>query len=109
MVTIDPRMYREVLLISLVRRCPTVEARLAEPGALDAQVASFEPHVVVCAEATPKVRETATSWVEVATPRSGMNAQVCVGSRCSRIEDVTVEDLVAIIDETEGLIYSTKD
>ncbi len=52
LITVEPRMYWEVLVIALRRHRLLVESVLAEPAALDHAAGRFEPHLIVCSQAT---------------------------------------------------------
>ncbi len=101
-------MYWETLELALLRYRPHLEVRIAGPGELDQEVASFEPHVVVCNEVTPTVRENVPSWV-VAPYSHSSDATVHVqGQGESTIEDISVGDLFAVVDQTAKLFSNTR-
>lgn len=103
LITIAPTMYWETLELALLRYRPHVEVRIAGPDALDREVASFEPHVVVCNEVTPAVRENVPSWVAV--PSHSSDATIHVqGQGESTVADISSGDLFAVIDQTEELL-----
>ncbi len=101
LITVGPRMYREVLVIALRRHRPLVESVLAEPAALDHAAGRFEPHLIVCSQATQKVRDSAASWIEVQV-KDGLDAVTCVDRKRSEIRDLSIDDLLAVLDEAEG-------
>ena len=103
LVAVEPRMYREVLVVALRQRRPRIEVILADPAALDRMVERCEPDVVVCSRTTSLVQEIAVSWVQV-TANDGLEAEVSVGGRHSAISDLGIEDLLAVVDETESLL-----
>src|SRR5215216_6096868 len=48
LVTLSPRMYREAVALSVQRNRPAlVEVRLAPPEAMEAEITSFRPHLLV--------------------------------------------------------------
>jgi hypothetical protein len=47
LIAITPRMYGEVLALSIHRRRPDVEVLLAPPGSLDGEIEHFGPHVLM--------------------------------------------------------------
>ncbi len=101
-------MYWETLELALLRYRPHLEVRIADPEALDREVASFEPHVVVCNEVTPMVRGSVPSWV-VAPDSHSSDATIHVqGQGESTIEDISVGDLFAVVDQTEKLLSNTR-
>ena len=106
LIAISPTMYWETLELALLRYRPHVEVRITGPEDLDPEVADFEPHMVVCNHATPMVRESVPSWVVV--PYHSSDATIHVqGEGESRVEDIAVGDLFAVIDQTEKLLSET--
>ncbi len=101
LIAFEPRMYREVLVTALRRHRPLVESVLAEPAALDHTAGSFEPHLIVCNHATQMVRDSAAAWVEVQV-KDSFDAVTCVNGERSEIRDLSLDDLLAILDEAEG-------
>ena len=101
LITVEPRMYREVLIIALRGRRPLVESVLAEPAALDRTAGKFEPHLIACNQATQKVRDSAASWIEVQV-KDGLDAVTCVDGKRSEIRDLSIDDLLVTLDEAEG-------
>jgi hypothetical protein len=101
-------MYWETLELALLRYRSNLEVRITGPDDLDGEVAGFEPHVVVCNYVTPTVRWNVPSWVEV--PYHSSDATIHVrGQGESTIEDISVGDLFAAIDQTEELLSDSRD
>ena len=106
LIAIAPTMYWETLELALLRYRPHLEVRITGPDDLDREVTSFEPHVVVCNHATPTVLHSVPSWVVV--PYHSSDATIHVqGQGESRVEDIAVGDLFAVIDQTEELLSDT--
>ncbi len=101
LIAFEPRMYREVLVTALRRHRPLVESVLAEPAALDHTAGIFEPHLIVCNHATQMVRDSAAAWVEVQV-RDSLNAVTCVDGKRSEIQNFSLDDVLAVLDEAEG-------
>jgi len=100
-------MYWETLELVLLRYRPHLDVRITDPDALEREMAGFEPHLVVCNHATPRVRESAPSWVVV--PYHSSDATIHVyGQEDVEVEDIAVGDLFAIIDRTEELLSDTR-
>ncbi len=57
LVAVTPIMYRQTLAHILRRDRPDDEVRLADPQALDREASSFGPHLIVCNDNAPDVRE----------------------------------------------------
>jgi hypothetical protein len=108
LIAIAPTMYWETLELALLRYRPHLEVRIAGPDALDRETTTFEPHVVVCNEVTPTVRESVPSWVAVPYHHSS-DATIHVQEQGeSSVEDISVGDLFAVIDRTEELLSNTR-
>lgn len=106
LIAIAPTMYWETLELALLRYRPRVEVRISDPDALDREVICFKPHVVVCNEVTPTVRENVPSWVAV--PGHSSDATIHIqGQGESTVEDISSGDLFAVIDRTEELLPDT--
>ena len=108
LIAIAPTMYWETLELALLRYRPHLEVRIADPDALDREVVDFEPHVVVCNEVTPTVRESVPSWVAVPYSHSSDASVHVQGQGESTIEDISVGDLFAVVDQTEKLLSNTR-
>src|SRR3954447_4895420 len=96
-------MYWETLELTLLSYRPHLEVRIAGPDDLDEEVTSFEPHVVVCHHATLAIRWNVPSWVVV--PYHNSDATIHVrGQGESMVEDISVGDLFAVIDQAVELL-----
>ena len=102
LVPIAPLSYREAVALSLIRHRPHLETRIAPPEDLDREVGSFEPHLVVCNEVTQTVRENVPSWVQVLF-ENGLDAVVSVNGQSLEVHDISTEDLLRALDETEEM------
>ena len=106
LITITPRMYREVLALSIHRRRPGFEVLLAPPWTLDGRAERFWPHVlvqnheeaglplelpdgVVC-----RIRHLKTDRIEAA---------IEVGGEASEVRGVCFEDLYGVLEKAESL------
>jgi hypothetical protein len=95
-------MYGQALAFALQQNRPQAEVVRVEPEDLDGDLGGFDPQLVVCNEATDRVRGLAPSWVALTYPRA-VEAAVFLGGRRRRMEDVGVPDLLAVMDEAERL------
>jgi hypothetical protein len=100
LVSIAPLSYREAVALSLTRHRPHLETRIAPPEDLDREVGSFEPRLVVCNEVTQTVRENVPSWVQILL-ENGLEAVVSVNGQSLEVHDISMEDLLGAVDETE--------
>jgi hypothetical protein len=99
-------MYRETLALSIHERRPDFEVRIAPPEEVSVEVASFEPHLLVRNdndELDPRSLEDVICWIEIIY-NDHMDANISVDGRVSRVGDISMDDLFAVIDETTELI-----
>ena len=102
LVSIAPLSYREAVALSLTKYRPHLETRIVPPEDLDQEVESFEPHLVVCNEVTQTVRENVPSWVQILL-EDGLDAVVSVNGQSLEVHDISTEDLLRALDETEEM------
>ncbi len=108
LITIAPRSYREALALAIHRYRQPAEVRIAPPGDLVREVDHFRPHLVVCNEATEQMLGSVPSWVEILFHDS-LDANVRVDEKRTRkIEDIGIDDLLEVFDETEELLTSAQ-
>ena len=104
LVSIAPRSYREAIGRTLSNDRPHHEVRIAAPEDLEREVAHFEPHLIVVNKVTPRAQETVTSVIRVMYEDS-LNARVYVdGQESSEVQDISMKDLLAAVDETERIV-----
>ena len=108
LIAIAPTMYWETLELALLRHRPHLDVRIAGPDELEQEVASFEPHLVVCNDVTPAIRENVPSWVAVPYHHSSEVSIHIQGQGESKVEDIAVGDLFAVIDRTEDLLSDAR-
>jgi hypothetical protein len=107
LVTVEPRMYREAIALAVQRDRPEAEVMLVPDEILDGQVENFAPHVLVRNDSDRAVPEGLLSSVVCRMEvlyTDGMAARVSVGESSYTIEDATMEDLLALVDEAEALV-----
>jgi hypothetical protein len=116
LVTLSPRMYREAVALSVQRGRPgLVDVRLAPPEALEAQIASFRPHLLVHNEASADARDGAVPIPETALQAvpyrlevlysDGMDARISADGHISEIRDASTDDLLEAVDAAGSLAY----
>jgi hypothetical protein len=114
LVTLSPRMYREAVALSVQRGRPgLVDVRLAPPEALEAQIASFRPHLLVHNEASADARDGAVPIPETALQAvpyrlevlysDGMDARISADGHISEIRDASTDDLLETVDAAGSL------
>jgi hypothetical protein len=101
LVAIAPSMYRQTLTLFLRRRRPDIEVKSLDPVDLERECALFEPHLLVCHDrVSEEIRSKALARIEILYSDS-LDALVKMDGRDSRLEDISIEGLLAIVDETE--------
>jgi len=107
LVTVEPRMYREAIALAVHSNRPEAEVMLVPEEVLDGEVKDFAPHVLVRNDSDGVVPEgllgSVVCRMEVLYT-DGMSARVSVGDRSYTIENATMEDLLALVDEAEELV-----
>ncbi len=104
LITVQPLMYRQALAVSLRQNRPDFEVRIAPPEAAS-EVDAFCPHLLVRNDndgATPEALETVACRIDVLLS-DGMGARINLDGRVWKIEDMNVEDLLAVVDEAGRL------
>ena len=104
LVAVKPRVYREVLALSLHHYRPDDEVLISPPEALDRETGRFRPHLVICSEgAAPGVLPGILCRVEIMFS-DGLDARIGMHGRVAEAKDVGTEDLLALVDRTESMI-----
>ncbi|HSK82889.1 MAG TPA: hypothetical protein VK902_05710 [Rubrobacter sp.] len=106
LVTITPRMYREVLALSIHRRRPDFEVLLAPPETLDGEVELFGPHVLVqdADEAgLPRALAKGVVCLVRILITDRIDATIELGGTTSELRDASLDELFAVLEEAEVL------
>lgn len=105
LVANTPLMYRESLALSIQRARPNFEVLLASPEKLNGEVESLAPHALVRDDDGVDTWSPGgvVCWVGIIID-DHLNARISVNGKISEIHDVSLEEFVAALDETERLI-----
>jgi hypothetical protein len=109
LVTLSPRMYRQAIALSIQRGRPgLVDVRLAPPEALEEELASFRPHLLVHNDPSGDSRSGALPIPESALKKvphrlevlysDGMDARISADGRVSELPDASTDDLLGAVD-----------
>jgi hypothetical protein len=107
LVTVEPRMYREAIALAIQHARPHSEVMIAPKDVLDGKVGTFAPHVLVRNDADRDMPEAQLGSVVLRVEvlyTDGMAALISMNGRSYRIEDASMEDLLSLVDEAEGLV-----
>jgi hypothetical protein len=100
LISIAPRSYRESLALVLQRSRPDSDVRIVSSDRLEAEAQSFEPHMVVCNdEPYPELADIIHSRVEILFI-DDLHANISVDGQSETIRDVSVEDVLKVLDRT---------
>ncbi len=105
-VAVNPRMYREVIALSLHQHRLDAEVLLCPSEALHQEIRRFRPHLVVLDDndgAAPDGLSGVLYRVEILLGAS-MDARISVDGRAWKVKDICTEDLLAVMDEAEKMI-----
>jgi hypothetical protein len=101
-------MYRQAIALSIHRNRPgLVDVRIASPEAMEAELASFQPHLLVHNNAhgglfpEPLIREI-PHRIEVLYS-DGMDARLSADGRVTELRNASTEDLLRAVDEAASL------
>jgi len=108
LITITPRMYREVLALSIHRRRPDLEVLLAPPWSLDGKAERFGPHVLVQgldeSGLPPALPDGVLCRIQL-LDTGRLDATIELDGTASEVHDVCLEDLFEVLEETESLSH----
>jgi len=98
-------MYRETLALAIQRARLNFEVLIANPGKLDGQVKNLAPHALVRDDDGVQTEspDGVVCWVGIII-ENHLNARISVNGKISEIHDVSLEEFIAALDETETLI-----
>ena len=108
LVTIQPQMYREALALALQRYRPDAEVLLDPLQSPDGGLESFGPHLLVRNDTDETnllslVGEKLLCRVEILYS-DGMDAKIYLGGEVRQIKDISIDNLLALVDEVEQLV-----
>lgn len=100
LISITPRMYREVLALSIHGRRPDFEVLLVPPGSFDWRDERFGPHVLVqdANEAEPPVLSDSVVCRVRMLITHRVDVIVELGGTVSEIHDVRFGDLLGVLE-----------
>ena len=106
LITITPRLYREVLALCIHRRRPDFEVLLTPPWLLDGRAERFEPHVLVHdadeAGLPPALEGGVVCRIRI-LKTDRIDATIEVDGTTSELRDACLEDMFVALEEAERL------
>src|SRR5215211_3078215 len=98
-------MYRETVALALHEHRPDAEVMIAPSESLDGEVTRFRPHLLVRNYddgAGPESLNAIACRIEILYT-DGMGARIDLNGRIREIEDLSLDDLLRLVDEVEQL------
>ena len=71
-------------------------------------MARLDPALVIRGQTKPSTSDDERVWVEF-RPYDEASAKVCVGGRCTRLNEPNLEDLLSVVDGAERLFRTPPD
>lgn len=96
-------MYRESLALSILGERPDFKVLIADPADLDGNVGRIGPHVLVRDDdgVETEAPDGVVLWVGIMID-DHLNARISVDGQISEFHDVSLEELLAALDEVKG-------
>lgn len=107
-IAIEPHSYREVIGRTIRALRPHIEVTILDPSTLRAGVARLDPELVFAASPDTLVPAGRSAWVEL-RPYQHPPARICLGGRRRELEEVGLDELLSLVDETEELARTTRE
>jgi hypothetical protein len=106
LVTLSPLMYRQAIALSIHRNRPgLVDVRIAPPEAMEEQLASFRPHLLVHNDEHGGLVPVPEPLIRAVPHRvevlysNGMDALLSADGTVTELRDASTDDLLAAVDE----------
>ena len=96
------RAYREVIAAGIGTLRPGTEVTTVELDWLEGELARLDPEVVVCSQPDPMGPGVRRAWIELSLDPT-RPTKISLGGRRSESTNLTLETLLAVIDDADGL------
>lgn len=107
LVSIVPNAYKQAIGSAIRDLRPHLEVRIIEPEHLEAEVARLHPEVVIGGFPEISTAGARFAWAEF-RPYDEPAARVRVGARRWELRNVSLDDLLIVIDEAERIARSSE-
>jgi hypothetical protein len=99
-VAIEPRMYRQVLAFHFRQERPRADVVLASSETLRDEARRTVPHLIFANNVPPELKKPGVFWVEVSNG-NGLVAIISANGYSTTIHDVSLQDLLVVVDKTQ--------
>lgn len=96
------RIYGEAIARVIRELRPSVEVTVAAAGTLGEEVGRLLPELVISSRAKSISPACKPAWIELSLEH-GRPSRICISSRCSESQDLTLGELLSVVDETQRL------
>ncbi len=97
------RAYRETIADALRTLRPGAEVTVAEPDAIESEMARINPHLVICGQPEAVDSPRVFAWVELPQNPS-RHASIRLDGQRTEASNPTLEELLTVVDAAEDLI-----
>jgi hypothetical protein len=101
-------LYSEAMELAIRNSRPHLEIKIARASELEAEFELFAPHMVLSERRNLVQPGGAGAWVKNSYDPS-VPSEVCLDGRRWELDNPTINEVLAIIDETEGLVRTGRD
>jgi hypothetical protein len=101
-------MYRQVLAFHFRQQRPRANVVLASSQTLLDEARHTRPHLIFANEVPPEFKKTGVYWVEVSND-DGLVATISADGYSTTIHDVSLQDLLAVVDKTQEELLAYDD
>ena len=96
------RLYREAVATIIRNVRPHIKVEVAEPAHGREMVARFDPLLVICNRPYDVSPHSRLAWFELRVDEDRVGL-LCIGGEYRRFPNPAVDELLAVVDETEKL------
>lgn len=102
------RIYGETIARVIRELRPSIEVTVAEAGTLGEEVGRLLPELVISSRAKSLSLACKPAWIELSLEH-GRPSRICVGGGCSESQDLTLGELLSVVDEAQRLSGTERD
>ena len=102
------RSYGQTVVGAIRGLRPQLEAALVQVRELEAEVGRFDPHLVICNRPNSIDPGGRAAWVRLSDDPDDPST-FCLAGRGWEAENPGLEEVLALVDETEGLLRTRRD
>lgn len=95
--------YLDAIAGAIQAQRPHLDLAVAGLGALEKESSRRVSQMVICSQLPSTVPRNWLAWVELSLD-PGQPSKMCVGQRCSKMCNPTLDDLISVVDEAEEMM-----